>query len=128
MRFLTALLLIASVLHAQLAVGCHCHHEGQEEATHVGCHHGELFGEHAEHDHPSPTPKPCDGCAECEQGDPVGLRIEASPELGAASLLTVWTAPPVELLSAIVRHSQHRQSAPPDGVRSLLACGTLLRI
>jgi hypothetical protein len=128
MRLLIALLLVASVLHTQLAVGCHCHHEGQEAATHVGCQHDEFFGEHADHDHPLPAPTPCDGCAECEKGDPVGLRIEASPELGVASLLTVWTAPPVELLSTTVRHSQHQQSAPPDGARSLLACGTLLRI
>lgn len=128
MRFLVALMLVASVLHMQLAVGCHCHHEGQEVATHAGCQHGELFSEHAGHEHPTPAPTPCDGCAECEKGDPVGLRIEASPELGIASFLTVWTAPPVELLSVTFRHLQHRQSATPDGVRSLLACGTLLRI
>ena len=128
MRSLVALLLTASVLHAQLAVGCHCQCEGEADATHAGCQHDELFSEHAGHDHPLPAPSPCDGCAECEQGDPVGLRMEASSELGDASLLTVWTEPPVEVLSKTVRPTQNRQSALSDGVRSLFACGTLLRI
>ena len=135
MRLLVALLLVASVLHTQLAVGCHCQHEtccDECVVEHVGCQHGPHHGHGSlsggECHHGQPIPVPCDGCPECEASDPVGLRMEASSELDGAALLTVWTAPPVEGSPTIRRLSQHRPSTPPDGVRSLLACGTLLRI
>ena len=139
MRSLVALLLVASVLHTQLAVGCHCQHEtGCDtcEAEHAACEpsclwHADRHGHGAaglicDQDHPAPMP--CDGCPQCAAADPIGLRLEASSDLDAPVQLSVWVMSSVELLSTTVRHSRRRQSAPPDGVPSLLACGTLLRI
>jgi hypothetical protein len=148
MRLLVALLLVASVLHTQLAVGCHCHHEAGDASAHTGCQHGDLFDRHddhsdhighgshnglfgatCDHDHPLPAPKPCDGCAECEQGDPVGLRMEASFDCAEAALLVTWTASaPIESSQCFCCRLLDKQATVPDGVRLLLACGTLLRI
>ena len=128
MRFLVALLLVASVLHTQLAVGCHCHHEGHDEAAHGDCLHGVSFEVHEDHRDDSRSSNPCDGCAECEKGDPVAVRMAASPDGSPSVELTVWMAPPAKATSGVVQHERNNAAPPPAGVRSLLACGTLLRI
>lgn len=146
MRSLVALMLVASVLQAQLAVGCHCQHEfdceshSADAAEH--CYwHGDDIGGHVHHvhhsgnsaefcdeEHPIPAHHQCDGCPECKAADPVGLRMEASSELDISAPLTVWVSHPIEGMLNSRQISPHRQSPSPDGPRSLLACGTLLRI
>jgi hypothetical protein len=127
MRLLVALLLVAAVLHTQLAEGCYCHHEARHEAAHAGSPHGDL-PDAERGGHPTPTPSPCNGCAHCEQGDPVGLRVEAPLDVNPADQVIAWGAPAAEVLSAALRPAARLVTTPPDCGRSLLACGTLLRI
>lgn len=146
MRAVLALLLVASVLHTQLAVGCHCQQafDAESHGADVGdcCnwHCGAADGHRhpADHDgdsakagateHHIPAHPPCDNCPDCKAGDPIGLRMEGASELGGGSLIAVWTPTPAKAVLAWVRHAQYRQSSPACGVRSLLACGMLLRI
>lgn len=142
MRPFAVLLLVASVLHSQLAMGCHCMHETNGVSAHDGCRHGGLFDGHSghgghsglfgaicDHDHPLPAPQPCDGCAECEKGDPVGLRMGASSDLAEVTSVVTWAALiPAGNSQDAVRWLLRKPSTVPDGARSLLESGTLLRI